>query len=151
MRLTENFSMAEFLASNTGERLGIDNTPDSARVRGNILRTAMLLERIRALLGKPIIITSGYRCLALNRAVGGAVASAHIEGLAADIIVPGFGVPYDVCRAIEPQMMEFGIDQLIYEHTWTHVGLRDAAPRHQALTLMPGNTYAQGIVLRGNA
>lgn len=148
MKLTEHFSMAEFTVSNTGERLGIDNTPNSAALRANITRTAQLLERIRELLGAPIVITSGYRCPALNKAVGGVPFSAHVEGLAADIIVPGFGVPYDVCRAIEQNISEFGIDQLIYEHTWCHVGLNSNAPRHQVMTLAKGGGYVSGIVLR---
>jgi zinc D-Ala-D-Ala carboxypeptidase len=148
MKLTEHFSLAEFTTSNTGERLGIDNTPNSAALRANLTRTAQLLERIRELLGAAIIITSGYRCPALNQAVGGAQFSAHVEGLAADIIVPGYGVPYDVCCALAQNMPEFGIDQLIYEHTWCHVGLRQAAPRHQVMTLAGGG-YVNGIVLRG--
>jgi zinc D-Ala-D-Ala carboxypeptidase len=182
MKLTDHFTLAEFTVSNTGERLGIDNTPNSAALRANITRTAQLLERIRELLGAPVIITSGYRCPQINAHQGGAMTradleyvmaysrveevvfvcqkrlregnysganSAHMEGLAADIIVPGFGVPYDVCRAIEQNLGEFGIDQLIYEHTWCHVGLRDGAPRHQVLTLAKGGGYVNGIVLRG--
>lgn len=149
MKLTDHFTLAEFTTSNTGERLGIDNTPNSAVLRANITRTAQLLERIRELLGAAVIITSGYRCPMLNQAVGGAQFSAHVEGLAADIIVPGFGVPYDVCRAIEQNLGEFGIDQLIYEHTWCHVGLRNAPPRHHVMTLAKGGGYVNGIVLRG--
>ena len=148
MTLTEHFSLEEFTVSNTGERLGIDNTPESLRIRANLIRTAELMERIRELLGVAIVITSGYRCPALNKAVGGAANSAHMEGLAADFIAPAFGTPYDVCRALAQNLTEFGIDQLIFEHTWTHVGLRDGEPRKQVLTLMPGAGYAVGIVQR---
>lgn len=146
--LTEHFSMAEFTASETAARRGIDNTPNRPDLRANIQRTAQVLERIRELLGKPISLTSGYRCSALNAAVGGSLNSAHMLGLAADIIVPQYGVPYDVCRAIVPYLAEFGIDQLIYEHTWTHIGLSIDAPRHQVLTLVQGG-YVQGIVFQG--
>ena len=146
--LTEHFALEEFTVSNTGERLGIDNTPESLRIRANLVRTAELMERIRELLGRPVIITSGYRCPALNKAVGGAVSSAHMEGLAADFIAPAYGTPYEVCRALAQNLTEFGIDQLIFEHTWTHVGLRDGEPRKQVLTLMPGAGYASGIVAR---
>ncbi len=47
------------------------------------------LERLRELIGKPIIITSGYRCLAHNREVGSKDTSFHVKGMAADIIVKG--------------------------------------------------------------
>jgi zinc D-Ala-D-Ala carboxypeptidase len=147
MMLTDHFALEEFLHSETGERLGIDNTPD-ARISANLMRTAHLMERVRVLLGKPITITSGYRGPALNKAIGGAVNSAHMEGLAADFICPAYGTPYDVCDLLESQMEEFGVDQLIFEHTWTHIGLRDGAPRHQVLTLMPGYGYANGLVKR---
>jgi len=48
-----------------------------------------LLEAIRAVLGKPVRIDSGYRSPAHNRKVGGASASYHVKGMAADIVVPG--------------------------------------------------------------
>jgi zinc D-Ala-D-Ala carboxypeptidase len=146
MMLTEHFSMAEMIAT---QQRGIDNTPDSASIRANITRTAQLLERIRELLGAPVIVTSGYRCPVLNRAVGGSVNSAHMQGLAADILAPEFGVPYDVCRKIEPHLAEFGIDQLIYEGAWSHCGLREGEPRHQALTWFGGADYRAGIMVRG--
>ena len=44
-----------------------------------------MLEMLRALWGKPLFITSGYRCRAHNEAVGGARGSAHMRGMAADI------------------------------------------------------------------
>ena len=49
------------------------------------------LQRLRDRVGRPIIITSGYRCEAHNRAVGGAANSQHLLGKAADIQVEGMG------------------------------------------------------------
>jgi zinc D-Ala-D-Ala carboxypeptidase len=146
MNLTDHFTMEEFIVSQTASRMGIDNTPNSARVRGNLTRTAQLMERIRDALGHPIIVTSGYRSPALNRAVGGVATSAHVEGLACDFICPQFGTPLEVCQGLETYVEALGIDQLIYEHTWIHVGLLESAPRHQVLTLAPGGGYALGIV-----
>lgn len=143
MMLTEHFSMAEMIAT---QQRGIDNTPPNGTIRANIIRTAQLLERIRELLAAPVVVTSGYRCPVLNRAVGGSLASAHMQGLAADILVPQFGLPFDVCNAIKEQMGEFGIDQLIYEGSWTHIGLRAEAPRYQALTWFGGGDYRAGIL-----
>src|SRR5690242_11290128 len=113
MQLSEHFSLEELIASEVAARQGIDNAP-SPPIMANLRVLAAGLERVRAALGgKPIHVSSGYRCLALNRAVGGAVRSAHIDGLAADILCPQFGAPLDVCEAI----VTAGIttDQIIHE------------------------------------
>jgi hypothetical protein len=145
MMLSEHFSLDEMLAT---QQRGIDNTPQNAAIEANLTRTAQLLERIRAVLNVPIIITSGYRCPQLNRAVGGSVNSAHMQGLAADFIVPRYGVPFDVCEAIRPHIISLDIDQLIYEGGWTHIGLSVTAPRHDLLTWFGGNDYRAGILPR---
>lgn len=73
--------------------------------------------------------------------------SAHMLGLAGDIYVYGFGDALAVSRAIQPKVVEFGIDQLIFERSWTHVGLcaDNMKPRHEILTLMPNGSYSYGI------
>ena len=149
MNLSPHFTLAEYTASETAARLDIDNTPPP-ELMGNLKRMAGVMEEIREILGKPIKINSGYRCLDLNRVLRSKDSSAHVLGLATDFICPAYGVPYDVCKAIEPHMQRLGIDQLIYEHTWVHVGLRAAEARHQVMTLAPGNTYVAGIVLKGS-
>ena len=48
------------------------------------------LQALRDAWGRPLVVTSGYRCNPHNKTVGGAVASLHLRGLAADIAVsPG--------------------------------------------------------------
>jgi len=150
MKLSEHFTLAEYTVSETAERQGIDNQPKEAWIIENLRRMAAVMEEIRDILGKhQITVTSGYRCMELNTAIGSHGKSAHVSGLATDFICPKFGTPYDVCRALEPHVEKLGIDQLIYEHTWVHVGLRNG-PRHQVMTLAPGNKYMVGIVLRGS-
>lgn len=146
--LTAHFTLEELTASDTARRRGIDNTP-AAAVRANLHRTAETLERVRDLLGgRPVIVTSGYRAAALNRAVGGVPNSAHLSGLAADFICPKFGAPLDICRAISASSIEF--DQLIQEGTWVHIGLaaNGAKSRRQVLTASFGSTsttYSEGL------
>ena len=144
MNLSQNFTLAELTASQTATRQGIDNTPEQG-VIDNLVRVAGVLEQIRALVGAPIHVSSGYRAPALNRAVGGAANSAHVLGLAADIEVPGM-TPQQLAQAIEAGGIEF--DQLIYEGAWVHVGLSAGAPRNQVLTatFLGGRaSYSAGI------
>jgi hypothetical protein len=147
-RLTDHFSLEELTQSETAARRRIDNTPSPAVVE-NLTRTAQTLEQVRALLGsRPVLVSSGYRSPALNAAVGGAASSAHMTGLAADFICPGFGSPLEICRKIAASNIVF--DQLIQEGTWVHVGLAPAGPkpRQQVLSASfgPGaTTYVNGL------
>jgi zinc D-Ala-D-Ala carboxypeptidase len=145
--LTPSFTLAEMIASDTADAEGIDNTPDADEV-ANLADTCELLELVRARCGNyPLIVTSGYRCPDLNRAVGGADDSAHLYGCAADFVIPDFGTPLDVCRAIEPHLNEWGVDQLIYEMDWVHIAraIPPGTPRNQCLTIDDRGTQT-GIV-----
>ena len=82
------FSIEELVKSATAERLAIDNTPPSAARKMLTILVEQLLDPIRRRYGAPIIVTSGYRCPALNTAVGGVANSHHIVGCAADIVAP---------------------------------------------------------------
>ena len=83
MNLTTNFKLNEFTRSETAKRLDINNEPDEASLY-NLRRLATELEKVREILGKPIIITSGFRSLALNRKIGSKDNSSHVVGCAAD-------------------------------------------------------------------
>ncbi len=149
-QLSPHFTLREFLRSETAARRGIDNLPSSEIIH-TLERNAVNMERVRQLLGVPLQISSGYRCLDLNRAIGSKDTSAHVEGRATDFEAPEFGPPIDICRSIYASDILY--DQLIYEHSWVHIAWPrvDAAPRRSVLTLMPGGTYAAGIVQRGIA
>ena len=82
------FSIEELVKSTTAKRLAIDNTPPSAARKMLTILVEQLLDPIRRRYGAPIIVTSGYRCPALNTAVGGVANSHHIVGCAADIVAP---------------------------------------------------------------
>ena len=132
MRLSDHFTLAELCASQTAARLGIDNTPSPEMVDA-LRRTAQLLEKVRALLGKPILVSSGYRAPLVNRAVGGAANSAHMLGCAADFSCPAFGSPLEVAREIGQSDIVF--DQLIHEfRAWVHVAW-SPQPRRMVLTI----------------
>lgn len=106
-----------------------------ASVVANLGLVAALMERIRRLLGNNfIVVHSGYRSPKVNQAVGGAVTSAHYQGLACDFVCPTFGTPEEVAVTILKSDIEY--DQLILEYGWVHVGLAQEGvlPRREALT-----------------
>lgn len=126
-RLTANFTLGELIASNTAQRLHIDNTP-TQEARRRLQGTAEMLQRIRDTIGHPVIVTSAYRGPVLNRAVGGVTSSDHMSGQAADIVAPRFGTPYLLAKTLAPLVMTLGIGQLILEgirgKQWVHVSTR---------------------------
>ena len=119
MTLSAHFSLEEITASEVATRAGIENAPPAEVIR-NLLRLAEGLELVRAALGNPIHVTSGYRSTRLNQLIGGAKNSLHIQGLAADILSPNFGPPLEVCRALAKSGIQ--TDQIIHEFgRWCHV------------------------------
>ena len=90
MRLSKNFTYEEFIRSSTAERMGIDNRPktkeEEKKVIENLRNLCLeVLQPLRDYVGAPVHINSGYRCKALNLAVGGVKNSQHSRGEAADI------------------------------------------------------------------
>lgn len=145
MNLSPHFTLEELSSSDTAVRKGIDNTPSAAIIE-NLKRIAQTLEEVRALVGGPIRVSSGYRSPELNKAIGGSGKSAHLEGLAADITVSG-KTPKELAILIRDSGIKY--DQLIYEGTWVHVGLANGTLRQQDLTAHFGSgatTYSSGIV-----
>ena len=146
MKLTEHFTLDEFTRSTTANRLKIDNSVPADLIP-NIKLTAAKLELVRKALDKPIIITSGYRCPALNARVGGVATSAHTKGLAVDFH-SSFGTPKEICQRLIDAGVEF--DKLIQEHNqWVHIGFSPSKNRQIVLTAVKngGKTvYLNGLV-----
>jgi hypothetical protein len=143
--------------SATATRLGIDNTPD-ALVRYNL--TALIenvLDPLREAWGAPIIVTSGYRCARLNKAVGGASSSQHTKGEAADIRTLSDSRA-DNMRLLR-LLLKMGLpfDQLICEYPdaqgrpdWIHVSFSRKKNRGSKLTAVKAGSktiYSQGIII----
>jgi len=119
MNLSEHFTLEEMVFSQTAVRKGIDNTPDTIVIRNLTNLCEHILEPIRKGLARPIHISSGYRCEALNKAIGGAKTSQHIEGKAADISVKGM-TTQELYDWIKYSGVVF--DQLIQEFdSWVHI------------------------------
>lgn len=145
MKLTEHFTLEEFLRSTTATHKSIDNTPNSKQLQ-NIKFTAEQMEKVRSILGNnPILISSGFRSIALNKAVGGSSTSSHLTGYAVDFTCPKFGSVKAVCEALVNSGLRF--DQIIYEQgntKWCHIGFGEQM-RGQALSWESGKGYVLGI------
>ena len=121
--MTPHFSQEEFTQSDTADRLNIDNRiPDE--LRENALKTLQMMERIRFHIDAPITITSGYRCKALNQAIGSKPTSDHTLAFAVDFKAQKAGTPYEIAKDLAGVIDVLGIGQLILEFgTWVHVSL----------------------------
>lgn len=146
-KLSKNFTLEEFLQSETALRHGIYMTP-SEEVKENL--TALVndvLQPLRDGLGAPLVVTSGYRPLALNRLLGSKDTSAHVEGRAADIKVIGVS-PLEVAKFLEEHLLAM-CDQIINEFdVWVHVAI-SKNPRSQTLTARKVGkvtAYSAGLV-----
>lgn len=136
MRLSPNFTLEELTVSEVAARHGLDNTPPQEIIE-NLKRLAEALQTLRSFFGNnAIIVTSGYRSPEVNQKVGGSKNSDHLKGLAADFIVPSFGTPDQVIRAILASGVPF--KQAIREFDrWTHFSIPAPGeiPRNQALII----------------
>lgn len=132
MQLSPNFTLAEFILSQTASRLNIENIP-SPDVIKNLIVTAKGMEEVRELLNsKPILISSGYRGIALNTAVKGSKSSQHTTGEACDFTCPSFGTPADVVKAIVNSNIKY--DQVILEfNSWIHISF---SPKNRKQSLI---------------
>jgi len=137
MNLSDNFSLAELTHSQTADRLGLPNVPGPTELAA-LRRTAQGLEAVRALVGKPIAVSSGYRAPLVNKAVGGKPTSQHTRGEAADITCPALNPALLMKAIVNSNRVQY--DQCILEFYkptgggWVHISFTDA-PRRQALVI----------------
>lgn len=153
----EHFDLAEFVASDMARAHGIDNTLPS-EMEPNAWATLLLLEKVRAKLSQlsghdvPVSVISGYRCPALNVAVGSNSGSDHLRAMAADILAPTFGTPLQIAQALAPLVSVLGIGQLIYERphgvarAWVHVSTRVPAKSLNRIITITEHDTLLGIV-----
>lgn len=139
MQLTQHFTLEEFERSDIALRHGVQNrVPDELVL--NIQKVAEFLEKVRAIFGSPIVISSGYRCKWLNDKVGSHEGSAHRKGFAADFRVLGKS-PLAVCIAISTADLFY--DQCIYEYKgWTHISVD---PRLRCMDLTIDQKRPRGV------
>ena len=153
MRLSKNFTLAEFTKSQTATRRGIDNTPEGKHLEAAKALFENVVQPVRENFGLTVL-NSGYRGPELNEAVGGSSNSQHCKGEAADLECPGTS-NYEVAKWIKDNL---DFDQLILEFYtpgipdsgWVHVSYTTDGPnRKSVLTAMreDGKTvYKSGLI-----
>ncbi len=121
------FTLKEMTKSDTAIRRRISNVPNEQEKQNIYQLVEKILDPLREAYGKPIIVSSGFRCEKLNTAVGGSKTSQHKTGQAADI------------RSLEDtreenkklfdliKKLNLPFDQLIneYDYDWVHVSYSD--------------------------
>lgn len=146
VQLSENFWLSEFVKSQTANRKGIDNWPEEQYIVDNLKALVKnVLQPLRWAYDKPISISSGYRCLELNRAIGSKDTSQHIHGQAADFEI--WGIPnLEVAEFIRD---ELHFDQVILEFWeggnsgWIHCSyVNEVKNRHQSLTINRNGVFS---------
>lgn len=123
LKVGRYFRLYEFVNSSVAKQAGIDNSIPSPLVLNFIEDLcANILDPIRLKLGSSLIISSGYRCVALNRLVRGSVSSYHLDGRAADITAGDFNALVDVVSGLVSDGI-ISPTEIIYHNTYIHIAL----------------------------
>lgn len=130
------FTISELCASDTAKKKEIDNTP-SEKIKNNLeMLITNVLDPIREKLGRSISVSSGYRCPALNSAVGGAKTSDHMDGNAADISCYDNKVLWNLINKMIKDN-EIKVTQLIDEKNlrWIHISYNPSNLKNQIFAI----------------
>lgn len=131
-KASENFTLDELIHSTTADKHRICNIPGDEQIRNLQYGVDMVLQPLRNIYQKPIIITSGFRCAALNKLVGGVANSYHLQGNAADIRVHSQDEAKELFEILKTIP---SVDVALFEHSttscWLHVQWNmQRTPRH---------------------
>jgi hypothetical protein len=153
MKLTQNFSLAEMVKSETALRRGLDNTPGDEEIENMRKLAENVLQPVREAFGKGVKVNSGFRHPEVNAAVGGSKTSDHCKGQAADIEIPGIANA-DLAQWIVDNcdfrqvILEFYTPG-IPDSGWVHVSYVEGDNKKQVLTAMKENgktVYKVGLI-----
>lgn len=128
------FTIKELTESTTATIKELDNTPTEQVEKNLTILVEKILDPLREMYGKSIIVNSGYRSPEVNVAVNGSKTSQHVLGEAVDITA---GSKKENKKLFELIRDNFEFDQLINEnnYSWIHVSYREGRLRKQILKL----------------
>lgn len=168
-KLSEHFTLEEFLASDTARAYKIENKPSTLQIVIMKHTAEYLLEPLRTLLNEHygtkvrMILTSGFRCLALNKKVGGSSTSEHLTGQAVDFKAEKFIggtwvlIPYtEIYELIKKWVKEckLSVNQCILEKSgntwWVHVSHHNAGKTRDKRQFLKYNngSYTLDVVIK---
>jgi len=138
LKLSEHFTLKEFCKSDTARKLKIENTPTLLDISHMKELCLNLLEPFRQWYGKPVIVTSGFRCPALNKAVGGVALSAHQYGYAVDIVpkegsLEDFALKWKEFVETHPVKWDQLIKETAKKSEWIHLAIKNGAGRQRQM------------------
>lgn len=135
----KHFTMKEMTHSSTADNLGFINTPTEIEKQNLNDLVVNVLDPLREAYGKPIRVTSGYRCPRLNKAVGGVDNSQHIKGQAADIQPLQYKEIDNFIKFVRNWCLHNDFDQCIIERSktgkWIHISWRKENRRRKLFSL----------------
>ena len=133
--ISKHITLQEATESQTALRKGIKNEPNELELDAMKYVAENLFEPIREWYDKPIIVSSFYRCLALNKAVNGSKTSGHVLGNSIDISGGNKVENKKIFDFIKTSGLDF--DQVIneYDFTWIHISLKKTGNRKQILVI----------------
>jgi hypothetical protein len=133
-KISDHITYDEATTSPTALRLGIENKPTESELQSMKIVANTCFEPLRKWYGKPIKVNSFFRCVELNKAIGGSKTSQHCKGEAIDMSAGSKEENkklFDWCKA------NLKFDQLIneYDYSWVHISFRSGLNRNQTLTI----------------
>ena len=151
MSISKHFTLNELMKSQTALRLGLDNTPDNDALEALTALCENVLEPVREHYGLPVVVSSGYRSPAVNKAIGSKSTSQHTKGEAADIEIPGI----DNLELYYWIAINADFDQAILEYYngepssgWVHVSYVGDDNRNQTLRIDKGGVTRETLPQR---
>ena len=149
MKLSNNFSLKEMVASQTAERKGINNNPSEDHMNNLKLLCEKVLQPVRDHFGKVVSVSSGYRSEELCEAIGSSKTSQHAKGQAVDFEiagVPNIQVAYWLQNNVD-------FDQLILEFYnpddpaggWVHVSYNEKGSNRKQVLTYDGKKFENGL------
>ena len=154
MRLSQNFTLAELIKSQTAERKSINNNPNEDNIENLQRLCEHILQPVRDHFAKSVRVTSGYRSEELCEAIGSSKTSQHAKGEAADFEITGI----DNKELAEWIIDNLDFDQIILEFYndgdpnsgWVHCSYKLHGNRKQVLraSRVDGKThYTHGLTI----
>ena len=142
MNLTQHFTLEELTHSDYAVAHGINNSANEMVQENLMMLCTLILEPLRAAIGEPIIINSGYRNAAVNAGVGGVKTSHHLHGLAADINFKSQAQLNQMIATLKDNPhLDLALIERSKSSSWLHVQLplKNHPPRRRISTIYVHN------------